>query len=64
QSEIETLPKETIKDLKQIEETQCVICFENFQLEDGFRKLSCSHVYHVNCIDKWLKVWANTYIIY
>lgn len=30
----------------------CVICQDDIYL-DIVRKLSCKHVYHIDCIDKW-----------
>jgi len=38
----------------------CSICMENFQPEDKVRKLLCSHIFHAECIDRWLMHSSNT----
>ena len=35
---------------------KCMVCLEEFVENDHLRTLSCSHQYHVICVDKWLKV--------
>ena len=35
--------------------TSCVICLENYQAKDRLRRLPCFHMFHVACIDRWLK---------
>jgi hypothetical protein len=32
----------------------CSICFDKFIDSDMCRELKCKHLYHQNCIDKWL----------
>lgn len=32
----------------------CSVCFEKFIDSDTCRELKCKHLYHQNCIDKWL----------
>ncbi|KAJ1569975.1 hypothetical protein HK096_007766 [Nowakowskiella sp. JEL0078] len=32
----------------------CTICLESFKTTDLYRKLHCSHIFHVECIDYWL----------
>ena len=49
----------TIK-LKEIEKLshenkKCVICLENFVIDDDCICLPCIHIYHGECIKKWLK---------
>lgn len=34
----------------------CTICQEELKLSELVKKLSCSHLYHENCIDPWLSV--------
>ena len=35
---------------------QCTICFDEFKLGDEVRLMpDCKHIFHVNCIDHWLK---------
>jgi hypothetical protein len=37
------------------EEDVCAICLENFRNDKGV-KLTCGHLYHKTCIDKWTAV--------
>ncbi|EIJ87205.1 hypothetical protein NEPAR06_0223 [Nematocida parisii] len=37
----------------------CVICFEQFLPASNCRLLPCNHIYHVECIDTWLKQYSN-----
>lgn len=34
---------------------KCVICQDEFDIHDNVRVLPCDHIYHINCIDSWLK---------
>jgi hypothetical protein len=34
---------------------QCSICQEDYKLKEYKRELSCKHIFHKKCIDKWLK---------
>ena len=36
-------------------EDTCNICFEKFTTGCKYKELKCSHEYHDECIDKWLK---------
>lgn len=36
-------------------ESVCSVCFEEFRRKDSIRKLTCSHLFHVECIDAWFK---------
>lgn len=40
--------------------TDCTICLEKFLYNDNVIKLRCYHVFHPNCIDKWLNQRINT----
>lgn len=42
------------KIVEQYGELECNICLDNFMLENSVRKLDCGHVFHKDCIDKWL----------
>jgi len=33
---------------------KCTVCQFEFNIGDDLRKLSCSHIYHKNCVDEWL----------
>jgi len=37
------------------EKEQCIICFENYTLEEMVRKLPCRHSFHGDCIIPWLR---------
>ena len=34
---------------------ECVICKEILKEKEIIRVLNCSHIFHINCIDKWFK---------
>ncbi len=34
---------------------ECPICLEEFNKNEYYRKLPCTHLYHKKCIDKWFK---------
>lgn len=36
------------------DETECIICMEEFENGEKIRYLPCMHYYHQNCIDDWL----------
>ena len=33
----------------------CSVCLEPFVTGDEVKRLPCLHIFHVSCIDKWLK---------
>ncbi|KAK8503396.1 hypothetical protein V6N12_034791 [Hibiscus sabdariffa] len=41
------------------EDAVCCICLTKFADNDELRELPCIHVFHVDCIDKWLKINAS-----
>jgi E3 ubiquitin-protein ligase ATL6/9/15/31/42/55 len=44
------------KDVDVYSATECVICMDPFKKGDLLRKLpTCSHLFHPDCIIKWLK---------
>ena len=38
----------------------CPICFTSFTKDDNIRNLVCNHIFHKECIDKWLVDFENT----
>lgn len=36
----------------------CCICLARYGDDEEVRELPCSHVFHVDCVDKWLKINA------
>lgn len=47
----------TINDIKYHKE--CCICLDMFREEEDLKKLSCAHVFHSNCLSKYLEVSMN-----
>ncbi|XP_050384726.1 E3 ubiquitin-protein ligase At1g63170 [Argentina anserina] len=41
------------------EDAVCSICLANYSDNDDLRELTCLHVFHVECVDKWLKINAS-----
>lgn len=41
------------------EDAVCCICLAKYVDDDELRELICSHVFHVDCVDKWLKINAS-----
>ena len=38
---------------------QCLICLEEYHQEEDLRLLSCRHVFHKDCVDRWLETGRN-----
>nr|GMD12718.1 E3 ubiquitin-protein ligase RING1-like [Ipomoea batatas]GMD31331.1 E3 ubiquitin-protein ligase RING1-like [Ipomoea batatas]GME06853.1 E3 ubiquitin-protein ligase RING1-like [Ipomoea batatas] len=34
----------------------CTVCMEGFELGVGGKKLPCDHIFHQNCLTKWLSL--------
>ncbi|KAJ9537386.1 hypothetical protein OSB04_030119 [Centaurea solstitialis] len=41
------------------EDAVCCICLAKYANNDELRELPCSHFFHKNCVDKWLKINAS-----
>lgn len=50
----EIFPKKKFSELEISEIKTCCVCLENFSADDLVRKLSCVHIFHFPCIDKWI----------
>ncbi|XP_055545440.1 E3 ubiquitin-protein ligase Iruka-like [Wyeomyia smithii] len=53
---IAEIPKVTITSEQVEMKLQCSVCWEDFQIDEVVRKLSCAHVYHETCIIPWLEL--------
>ena len=40
---------------KNFENNECIICLEPMLVNDKVRILDCGHMYHYNCINKWIE---------
>lgn len=40
------------------EDAICCICLSKFSNNDDLRELPCAHVFHMECVDKWLQINA------
>jgi len=41
--------------VRERDQTSCMVCLANFVDGEEVRKLPCSHVFHAQCIDEWLR---------
>jgi hypothetical protein len=51
---IETLPTSKLKKKKENYSIQCIICMDDFKEGEEVSTLPCFHVFHRECIKKWL----------
>ena len=60
--QINRLPTERFQGARNTndEENKCSVCWDEFEKNQVLRRLLCFHLFHKDCIDKWLKVsrWA------
>ena len=42
---------------------QCLICLDDYQLEDDIRVMSCRHAFHQTCVDEWLQTGRNNCLV-
>ena len=54
---IQSYPISKIKDIDKLDEEKkkCLICIENFKNNDDSIILPCIHIFHSECIKKWMK---------
>ena len=54
--QIKMLPQITFKNcLSFNNQTNCLICQENFVEQEKLRKFNCGHIFHIECVDQWLE---------
>ena len=61
EEELAKIPLELYKNLDseiKKENTNCIICRDEYKDDDNIRLLSCKHIYHKDCIDNWLKEYS------
>lgn len=56
QTLIQRLPTVTISQASVDANLQCMVCFEDYKLDEKVRELPCSHLYHSICIVPWLEL--------
>ncbi|CAO3685815.1 unnamed protein product [Rhizopus microsporus] len=39
---------------KEVKDEQCLVCLDEFDLKQPVRILKCRHVFHKECVDRWL----------
>ncbi len=57
--QIERLGIEIYDKKKHYSTEKCMICLENFEDKCKLRRLDCLHIFHLECIDGWLKEHGN-----
>ncbi len=55
---IKSFPVSKIKNVKKLSEDKkkCSICLEKFKNNDNTMIIPCTHLFHPNCIQKWMKI--------
>jgi len=52
--DLSRFPERVFREASSPENATCLICQEDFKKGDSIRTLPCFHVFHRDCIDKWL----------
>jgi len=64
-SKVDALPKLCFSQLKEKQQTTiisvdtCTICFMDYEANDEVSNLPCGHVFHHQCITRWLGSHSN-----
>lgn len=53
--ELSMIPFKNYSKYKYNGQDECSICRDNYQNGEKIKELPCGHIYHINCIDKWLE---------
>ena len=54
-SNIKKETKDHIVINKDFENNECIICLEPMIINDKVKILECGHMYHYDCINKWIE---------
>ena len=54
-SELNEFQYKNIKKYSEVKEKKCSICLQKYKGFDIIKEFPCKHIYHKNCILKWLK---------
>lgn len=58
--QLSNLPSWKYKEIGNKEEItscdECCICLAKYKEKEEIRELPCSHIFHLNCVDQWLKI--------
>ena len=54
-SNIKKETKDHIVINKEFENNECIICLEPMIINDKVKILECGHMYHYDCINKWIE---------
>ena len=52
---MELLPSTILKEKKEGENNECVVCLSSFEVGDSITTLPCVHIFHTDCIKSWLE---------
>ncbi|EPS43461.1 hypothetical protein H072_2510 [Dactylellina haptotyla CBS 200.50] len=52
---IKNLPKVHVSQAEVDEGTECVICQDEYKVDEEVVKLPCKHIYHEECVKRWLE---------
>ncbi|KAG6407399.1 hypothetical protein SASPL_130390 [Salvia splendens] len=59
EEQLSALPSWRYKDVEQaqnLEIQECCICLAKYKEKEEIRQLPCTHLFHLNCVDQWLKI--------
>ncbi|KAF3942335.1 hypothetical protein ABW19_dt0207820 [Dactylella cylindrospora] len=52
---IKNLPKAKVSQAEVDEGSECVVCQDEFKVDEEVVKLPCKHIYHEECVKRWLE---------